>query len=245
VTEVAGWKNRGREAQASVDGIVCHHTATPGTSGDYPSLVVVRDGYSGLPGPLSHFGIGRSGRIYVIAAGRCNHNAPSTSSYHTNSRSIGIEAENNGRSPWPAVQLDAYRRLCAELCKEFGLPASRVKAHREVNSSKPDPHSINMATFRADVARLMSAGGSSASGWMEEIVKDLPMLSQGAKADNEHVQTLRALLLARSHPEIGKVEGPFDAKVETAVRAVQRWGKVDDDGIVGPKTWPVLLRVHT
>jgi murein L,D-transpeptidase YcbB/YkuD len=58
------------------------------------------------------------------------------------------------------------------------------------------------------------------------------------------VQTLRGLLLARSHPEIGQVEGDFDAKVEAAVRDVQRWGGVDDDGIVGPRTWPVLLRVH-
>ena len=28
------------------------------------------------------------------------------------------------------------------------------------------------------------------------------------------------------------------------VQAVQRWGGIDDDGIVGPVTWSVLLRVH-
>jgi len=155
VTEVSGWRTRGHGPQPSVQGIVCHHTAGPAAGGDYPSLAVVRDGRPGLDGPLSHFGLGRSGRIYVIAAGRCWHNAPSTSANHTNSASIGIEAENNGRQAWPAAQLDAYKRLCAELCKEFGLSASRVKAHREVNTQKPDPHSINMADFRADVARLM------------------------------------------------------------------------------------------
>jgi hypothetical protein len=78
--------------------------------------------------------------------------------------------------------------------------------------------------------------------WTEEIVKKLPELRKGATG--EHVQTLRALLLARSHPEIGEVDGPFDTKVELAVRAVQVWGRVTPDGIVGPKTWPVLLRVH-
>ena len=89
-----------------------------------------------------------------------------------------------------------------------------------------------------------SSPGSSASKWMEDIVKDLPMLAKGAKASNEAVQTARGLLLARSHPEIGKVEGPFDATMDKAVRAVQRWAKVEDDGIIGPVTWSVLLRVH-
>lgn len=155
VVEVRGWKTRGRESQYRVDGIVCHHTAGPAGNGDYPSLAVVRDGRAGLPGPLSHFGLGRSGTIYVIAAGRCNHNAPSTSTYHTNSRSLGIEAENNGRQQWPSVQLQSYKRLCAELCKEFDLHPTRVKGHKEVNTSKPDPHSVNMNAFRSDVADIM------------------------------------------------------------------------------------------
>ncbi|MGW0592747.1 peptidoglycan recognition protein family protein [Streptosporangium sp. NPDC002607] len=155
VTEVAGWKSRGHGPQPAVDGIVCHHTAGPPAGGDYPSLAVVRDGRPGLDGPLSQFGLGRSGRIYVIAAGRCWHNAPSTSTRHDNSSSLGIEAENDGHQPWPPAQLDAYHRLCTELCKELRLPASVVKGHKEVNASKPDPHSLNMNTFLAEVARLM------------------------------------------------------------------------------------------
>lgn len=83
---------------------------------------------------------------------------------------------------------------------------------------------------------------SGTDDWMEAIVKKLPLLKRGATG--EHVQTLRGLLLARSHPEVKTVEGPFDATVEKAVRAVQTWGKVDVDGEVGPQTWPVLLRVH-
>lgn len=155
VVEVSGWKTRGHGPQPEVKGIVCHHTAGP-KSGDYPSLAVVRDGRPGLDGPLSHFGIGRTGRIYVIAAGRCWHNAPSTSALHDNSSSIGIEAENTGTGQaWPAAQLDAYRKLCAELCREFKLPASRIKGHREVNVNKVDPKGIDMNTFRAAVAGLL------------------------------------------------------------------------------------------
>jgi hypothetical protein len=164
VTEVSGWRTRGHGPQPAVQGIVCHHTAGPAGGGDYPSLAVVRSGRPGLDGPLSHFGLGRSGRIYVIAAGRCWHNAPSTSAFHDNSSSIGIEAENNGSQPWPDRQLDAYRKLCAELCREFGLPASRVKAHREVNTGKPDPHSINMTSFRAAVARLINGEDDAMTG---------------------------------------------------------------------------------
>lgn len=149
VVEVDGWQSRGHGGQPAVMGIVCHHTAGRN------DMHVVRDGRAGLPGPLSQFWLRHDGSIWVIAAGRCWHNAPSTSAYHTNSNSLGIEAENDGYEPWPAVQLDAYARLCAELAKEFGLPASRVKGHKEVQPGKPDPHGIDMDHFRATVARLM------------------------------------------------------------------------------------------
>lgn len=86
------------------------------------------------------------------------------------------------------------------------------------------------------------AYGGGEDNWTEVAVKKLPLLKKGMTG--EHVQTLRGLLLARSHPEIVTAEGPFDSKVEAAVKAVQKWGKVDVDGIVGPQTWPVLLRVH-
>lgn len=156
VTEVPGWTARGHGPQPSVQGVVCHHTGGAAT-GDYPSLGVVRDGRSDLAGPLSHFGLGRSGRIYVIAAGRCWHNAPSTSPYHTNSASLGIEAENTGTGQaWPAAQLDAYQKLVAEICREFDLPASRVKAHREVNAQKDDPRGIDMNDFRAGISRIIA-----------------------------------------------------------------------------------------
>lgn len=150
VIESPGWKTRGHGPQPAVKGIVCHHTAGRN------DMHIVRDGRPGLDGPLSQFWLKHDGTIYVIAAGRCWHNAPSTSAYHTNSNSIGIEAENNGREPWPDIQLRAFKALCAELCKEYKLTASRVKGHKEVNRSKPDPHTISMAAFRMDVAELMA-----------------------------------------------------------------------------------------
>lgn len=164
VVEVPGWKTRGHGPQPAVAGVVCHHTA------GWNDMHVVRDGRPGLDGPLSHIWLRRDGRIYVIAAGRCWHNAPSTSPFHDNGSALGIEAENDGRAAWPAVQLDAYRRLCVELCREFGMAASRVKGHKEVNTAKPDPHSIDMNDFRAEVARLMNGDDVSADDvWALEI----------------------------------------------------------------------------
>ncbi|WP_171075311.1 N-acetylmuramoyl-L-alanine amidase [Nonomuraea basaltis] len=253
VTEVSGWKTRGHGPQPEVQGIVCHHTAGPAGGGDYPSLAVVRNGRPGLDGPLSQFGLGRSGHIYVIAAGRCWHNAPSTSPQHDNSSSIGIEAENNGSQPWPDAQKDAYIRLCAELCREFGLPAARVKAHREVNTSKPDPHSIDMSDFRAAVAALVKDGAEADLSWTEKIVKNLPMVRLGD--DNYDVKTVRGCLFARGHvpptayagSEAG-LEGwlkstQCDTGLVELVRGFQRAEGLDEDGFVGPKTWPSLLRV--
>jgi hypothetical protein len=80
-----------------------------------------------------------------------------------------------------------------------------------------------------------------ANDWMETMVNKLPTLRNGSTG--EHVQTLQGLLQARNHPEV-EIDGTFDAETERAVRAVQRWGGVDDDGVVGKLTWPVLLRVH-
>nr|SBO98438.1 hypothetical protein BN4615_P7954 [Nonomuraea gerenzanensis] len=42
--------------------------------------------------------------------GSCWHNAPSLPLGHANCRSIGIEAENDGKASWPKAQLDAYKR---------------------------------------------------------------------------------------------------------------------------------------
>lgn len=152
VVEVPGWRTRGHGPQPDVQGIVCHHTA------GWDDRHVVVNGRRDLPGPLSQFWLEHTGRIHVVAAGRCWHNAPSTSARHSNSTSLGIEAENRGDGRWPAVQVDAYVRLCAVLCRHYGLGAERVRAHREVNTGKNDPRGIDMSDFRSRVATMIKEG---------------------------------------------------------------------------------------
>src|SRR5258708_26889458 len=70
VAEQPGWKTRGRGDVGSVKGIICHHTAGAKT-GNMPSLGVVINGRSDLPGPLSQLCLGRDGTFFVVAAGPC------------------------------------------------------------------------------------------------------------------------------------------------------------------------------
>ncbi|GAA4336561.1 hypothetical protein BJY14_005238 [Actinomadura luteofluorescens] len=107
----------------------------------------------------------------------------------------------------------------------------------EGNTSDSVRRRVRDSSVIAGYGRPAYGGGN----WTEDMVKKLPELNKGDSG--EHVETLQGLLLARSHPEVS-MTGKFDDTTETAVKAMQRWGGVDDDGIVGPKTWPVLLRVH-
>lgn len=117
---------------------------------------VSNDGRPGLPGPLSHLGLGRSGRVYVIAAGLCSHTGRTFRPDHGNGFAIGIEAEGTGTAPWPAAQLDAYAALCAALTLHYGLGVGRVLGHKEIAAPaacKIDPN-FDMDEFRRRVARL-------------------------------------------------------------------------------------------
>jgi hypothetical protein len=157
VVEVDGWRTRGHGQFAGVNSIVCHHTATAKTAaGDYPSLRIVRDGRSDLPGPLSQLGLGRSGTVYVIAAGVAWHAGATFFPRQDNWHSIGIEAEHDGLSPWTPEQRDAYVRLVAALRDHYGIPLSNIQGHKEVAKPlgrKPDP-TFDMTAFRADVQGL-------------------------------------------------------------------------------------------
>lgn len=160
VVEIKGWQDRGHGGMTSVEGVVCHHTAGPKT-GEYPSLTVVRDGRAGLVGPLANFGLGRSGTVYVNAAGLAYH--AGTSAWagfkDLNGKFLGIEAEDDGDGTWTREQIDAYPRLCAALLYFMRRNSSRVCAHRECATPagrKPDPTGINMNSFRSTVADLLT-----------------------------------------------------------------------------------------
>jgi hypothetical protein len=162
VTFVDGWESRGVGGAFTPQGVVCHHTGTPASSpGDYPTLQTILDGRRSGPepvrGPLAHFGLGRSGQVLVIAAGKAQHAGKGGARGLSGNHSVwGIEAENDGGGVWPAVQLDVYHRLVAAIARHTGFGADKVIAHREWTPRKPDPAGIDMDAFRARVATLLT-----------------------------------------------------------------------------------------
>ena len=153
VTEVDGWQSRG-SANFNPQGVVVHHTAN-GPRGDYPSLTLVRDGRAGLAGPLAQLGLGRSGRAFVIAAGRANHaGAGSWRGLGGNTSVFGIEAESVGNgSDWTQEQRSAYPRMVAALLAGMGRDERFCCGHREwAPGRKIDPAGIDLDDFRAQVA---------------------------------------------------------------------------------------------
>jgi hypothetical protein len=157
VVEVAGWQARGKD-NLDPKVVVCHHTASRRTAGDMPSLEVLIKCRSDVVGPLSQVGLARSGKVYVIASGTSNNAGTGgwqgvTGNRHT----FGIEAENDGvGEPWPQVQVDAYHRIVAGLCRRGLIPVGMVCGHKEWTTRKIDPAGIDMDEFRAAVTQLLN-----------------------------------------------------------------------------------------
>jgi N-acetyl-anhydromuramyl-L-alanine amidase AmpD len=237
VAEQPGWRDRGRGDVGTIRGVMCHHTAGP-RSGIMPSLGILTEGRSDLPGPLCQLGLGRDGTFFVIAAGRANHAGVGSWQGVTtgNSSFIGIEAENTGRTggpladPWPDVQLDAYRRGGAAILERIGANAIMGCGHKEYalpQGRKPDP-SFDMADFRAQVAAIMAGTAPAVSVIPAVDGQDRPTLRRGATGE----------LVKLIQRKVGvPANGILDAATEAAVRRFQRHNGLVPDGIVGPRTW--------
>lgn len=237
VAEQPDWKNRGRAEMGTVKGVICHHTAGP-KNGNMPSLRIITEGRDDLPGPLSQLGLGRDGTYYIVAAGRCNHaGAGNWQGISTgNSSFIGIEAENTGLAddPWPAVQLDAYRRGVAAILKKVKADAIMCAGHKEYalpHGRKDDP-TFDMDDFRMRVAQIMSGSAPAPSVIPVADASGRPTLRRGASGD----------LVSEIQKDVGIAEsGQFDAVTEAAIREFQRGHGLVGDGIVGPRTWATLM----
>jgi N-acetylmuramoyl-L-alanine amidase-like protein len=162
-----GWDSRGHGGMRVVEGVVGHHTGTPESApGDYPSLNVVQNGRSDLAGPLSNFGLGRSGNIYVIAAGLCYHAGASAYAgfVDLNDEFLGIEAEDSGDGVWNDAQLFMYPRLVRACLDYMRRGVDRYASHRTVATPagrKNDPWGITDDWMRQ---RAASAWDSNQQG---------------------------------------------------------------------------------
>jgi hypothetical protein len=154
VDTAAGWETRGRAAMTPRV-LVLHHTAGP-KGRNAPSLNVVINGRSDLPGPLCHILIGRDGTCFVIASGVAHHAGKGSWQGVTgNAHAIGIEVENVGTKaePWTDELVDVMVRASRACINAARIPVSMVCFHREwAPSRKVDPHSLNPAAIRGRIA---------------------------------------------------------------------------------------------
>lgn len=175
VVEVGNWETHNRNHRGPwgpVNGVMIHHTVTEGTQS---TTRIVRDGYSGLPGPLCHGMIAKDGKVYLVGYGRANHaglgdddvlrdviaerelSADNEATVDGNRHFYGFECENlgNGKDPWPAAQLEAIERVAAAICRVHGWNHRSVIGHLEWQPGKVDPRGFTMDSMRARVnARL-------------------------------------------------------------------------------------------
>lgn len=67
----------------------------------------------------------------------------------------------------------------------------------------------------------------------------LPTVAKG-NTNKAVVKRIQALIMANYDPKLA-VDGSFGTNTQNAVKSVQKSHKLPEDGIVGPKTWSVLV----
>ena len=182
VVEVDDWRTHNRNTKGAwgpVHGVMIHHTVTRGTAN---TVNIVRDGYSGLPGPLCHGMIAKDGRVHLIGYGRTNHAgsgdddvlkaviaetplaADNEANTDGNARFYGFECENlgDGVDPWPDVQVEGAVRASAAILRAHGWNKNgtggiSVIGHAEWQPGKVDPRGpgVSMPDIRKRVAERL------------------------------------------------------------------------------------------
>lgn len=210
VTPIPGWRKRGRPASTGgfdPVGVLVHHTATPVTWAIAAVLRLLTGGRTDLPGPLAQFGLGRKGRVYLIAAGRANHAGKAKASGTVasgdgNTLYMGIEAFNDGvGEKWNRIQYNALVLLCAVLSVEITKNSvNTVRGHKETSTTgKIDP-TFDMDQFRARVEAKMreltappappAPEKTSRGGRIDHAIEDL----QNSKGRGERLEKIKVAL---------------------------------------------------
>jgi len=126
-----------------------HHFAGP----ESPAVAAGQAAYlkathGDVPAPTANLYLDVTGKVWVLSAradssqselGRANHAGagiwPASGAVlprdEANSYSVGIEVQNDGTHPLSGFVFDRVVALCADLCRRYDLPASRVLGHKE------------------------------------------------------------------------------------------------------------------
>ena len=209
-----------RRDGARVDLVVIHYTAIPCDD----ALARLCD-----PGPevSAHYLIAADGRLFhlVDEGARAWHAGAGTwgGRGDVNSRSIGIELDNSGQTPFAARQMDRLELLLSDVLARFGLPPEAVIGHADLAPArKVDPGA------RFDWRRLARQG---LSVWPEGVPTApdeagfvAALTAFGYPAANP--DTLLAAFRLRFFP---RATGPLTAAEMGAARDLARRFPVDRD----------------
>lgn len=180
VVEIGNWKTHNRNHKGPwgpINGSMLHHTVS---RGELSTVELCRAGYTSLPGPLCQVVIAKSGKVYLISAGRANHagggdpnvlqavideqygarppvpRVGNADGVDGNAHFYGAECENlgDGKDPWPEIQVESMVRFCAAVSREYRWTEKSAIAHREWSSDKPDPAGPGMPAMPDVRARI-------------------------------------------------------------------------------------------
>ena len=199
----------------------------------------------------SNYGIGSDGRIgmYVEEVNR----SWCTGNREVDHRGVTIEVANEEIGGNWRVSDKAYASLidlCVDICQRNGIKklnytgdkTGNLMMHKWFqNTNCPGPYlSSKFPEIAAEVNKRL--GVAPAPETKVESVTELPMLSNGSKGDS--VKALQILLQGYGK-SLGKwgVDSIFGGATENAVKAFQKDSGLEEDGVVGPKTWAKLLGV--
>ena len=159
VEEYSGWTTRGNPS-FNPGGVLAHWTAGPCRATGRPSLNVVVNGRSGLPGPLCNVYHDRNGICVIVAAGRANH--AGDGGYRGlagNSSVLGVESEQCNAGDRTQAQWDTYPVLLAALAAGIGRDASWVARHCDWTTRKIDINDWPLPDLQAQTATALATGG--------------------------------------------------------------------------------------
>ncbi len=261
VREVPGWQARGRSSGGLDDlrGFIWHHMASsPASDGQADAdFLATRSSVA----PVSQLSIARTGVVWVVAAGACNHGGKGgpvgdwLPADRANTLTMGIEMANRGDGVevWPMVQIDASIVLAGALHSFYGLPLERSIGHKEYcgpGSTTPgrkiDPFGpwANGQSWGAPQGRIDEwrhyVGLRLAP--TEPAPPPVPAFSHGTVRRGDVGDGVFAAQVIVRHRagQAGPCDGVFGEQLDAAVRNVQAFTGQPVDGIIGPRTWEVL-----
>jgi hypothetical protein len=161
VKDARAGRDHGR--MGTVRGVMRHHTGT-GVNyrrlDDYPTLRVVQFGRPDLGGPLTTWGLGRSGCIYCVNDQVAWHAGAGywRGTTDGNGHFWAIEAESDGTF-WTPELIDCYPRLVASALHEIGAGWEAAPRHADYalpKGRKTDAAGMDEVAFEREVRAMLA-----------------------------------------------------------------------------------------